>query len=538
MITIQSLMLVTLGLLIAGLIGFALAPAYRARTIRLTTERLRRSLPMTIEEIQAEKDGLRAEYALRLHRLEDKVERARLSSARQLIAINRRDARISSLEGELAALKSDHEEVRNARAVLEQTVADRLPKVEHRLGEARKLLYQRDREIAALTAEAEKTARALEEAMQMNTQSRVEIERLVTTLETRAAQNREGLSDPKFDGEVAMRAEIEALRARNREQAAVLSRLQRAEAAGIAAGASPALVAAGGGVLEGEAGDVDIARLKRDLADAVASLELARESAAAGQAGLESQLRDHKSKLEDQASEIARLTAAVAAFEQGATDERSISLKDSKIAIKAKLSSLQAQVESQTQTIQKLRAELASANEKMARQAAHFMEEMRRLGAGTLPATAKARRPGPAASRRTLAERITQVRPDLANAIAQPARPANDVAAPPAAAARTVKEDEEASSATTPGGREDARDDAATRERKRAPGLLKALAEQSALLRSKLPAKPAAAESAAEPLAAKANGTAQPAGEGQPATSAGGPSRPRLVDRITNFNKE
>ena len=73
-----------------------------------------------------------------------------------MVELNRRDAMISELEGELAGQRTALEEHENARRVLEQTIMDRLPKVEHRLAEARKLLFQRDREIVSLTQSSEK----------------------------------------------------------------------------------------------------------------------------------------------------------------------------------------------------------------------------------------------------------------------------------------------------------------------------------------------------------------------------------------------
>ncbi len=170
--------------------------------------------PLTEAEIRADKDRLRAEYAIRIHKLETKVEEAAEASARQMVELNRRDATISELEGEVAGQRTSLEEHENARRVLEQTIMDRLPKVEHRLAEARKLLFQRDREIVALTQSSEKQARALEEATQINTQQTDEVHRLKAALNTRASRNREGFGDPRYDGEVALRTEIEALRSK------------------------------------------------------------------------------------------------------------------------------------------------------------------------------------------------------------------------------------------------------------------------------------------------------------------------------------
>ncbi len=147
MISIQSAMLVALGFFVAALIGFLLAPFYRRRAQRLATDALKSTMPLTSQEIAADKDRLRAQFALTIHRLERKVEEATHSAAKQMVEINRRDAGISALEGEVQRLRTSLEEHENARRVLEQTITERLPKVEYRLDETKKLLFQRDREI-------------------------------------------------------------------------------------------------------------------------------------------------------------------------------------------------------------------------------------------------------------------------------------------------------------------------------------------------------------------------------------------------------
>src|SRR5262245_51113567 len=236
-------MLGALGFLTAALLLLFIAPLYRRRVARLTTDMLKRSMPLTESEIRADKDRLRAEYAIRIHKLEMKVEEATEAAARQMVELNRRDAAISGLEVEASQQRASLEEHENARRVLEQTIMDRLPKVEHRLAEARKLLFQRDREIVTLSQGSDKQARALEEATQINAQQADEVHRLKAALNTRAARNREGLGDPRFDGEVALRTEIESLRSKTRDQAAVIARVQGMRTrAGPGADAAAALV--------------------------------------------------------------------------------------------------------------------------------------------------------------------------------------------------------------------------------------------------------------------------------------------------------
>jgi len=442
-VTIHAVMLAGLGFLSAILIGLFIAPAYRKRTERLATDALKRAMPLTEAEIRADKDRLRADYALVIHDLESKVEKASLTAARQRVEINRRDAAISGLEGEVGRLRTSLEEHENARRVLEHTIMDRLPKVEQRLAEARRLLTQRDREIARLSASAEKQSMALEEATQINTQNRDEIHRLSAALTLRSSRNRDGLGGARFDGEVALKSEIEALRAKTRDQAALIARLQ-----GLLARAGGSMGALGGTAVAGDARDTgrgsgalrrngsadngpglaraedEIVRLRAELTEAEAklrSLETTAEAGEEGQAKLESDLRALKSDNQDQAREILQLKAELATYRD--SEQSDAAIAESKMAMKARIASLSTQSDEQTALIQSLRADLAASNERMARQASHFMEELRRLGAGTVPTTGPAaRRSGPAPaghaagpakgpSKRSLSERIADPRP-------------------------------------------------------------------------------------------------------------------------------
>lgn len=401
MITIQSAMLVALGFFAAGLIGFLLAPIYGRRTARIATDRLRATMPLSSTEIAADKDRLRAAYALTIHKLEQKVEKGAYSAARQRVELNRRDAAISELEGEIERLESRLEEHENARRVLEQTISERMPKVEVRLNEAKGLLLHRDHEITSLTQTSKRQTEALEEATQINAQQRDEIGRLKASLAARAARNRETLVDPRFDAEVALRTEIEALRAQARDQQVLIGRLQEtlfhaeSKTAQGGAGATP-----DAGLQE------EIARLRKELA--------AAEAGHAGAAALEAEIRSLRAASEDRAAEVSRLEAALAIYEAKDADERAA--RESKVSLRARVSALQAETDVHTRTIQRLRAEVSAANEKLALQSAHFMEEMRRLGAGSVPAGGARRGEGEAVEHpyRSLVERISAPRPPQA----------------------------------------------------------------------------------------------------------------------------
>jgi hypothetical protein len=234
-------------------------------------------------------------------------------------------------------------------------------------------------------------------------------------LTARAARNRDALSDPRFDGEVALRSEIEALRAKTRDQTALINRLQGTLSS---AGRSDQAVGSGVPIHNGHANtsgmdhETEITRMRKDLADAEFALKSARgmaEAGHAGQAAFEAEIRSLKAAKEDQGAELAKVKAALKAYEAEDADEKAV--KESKIAMRARLSALQAQADEHIGTIQRLRSEMAAANEKLARQAQHFMEEMRRLGAGTLPTSGAGRGREAEKPAHSLVERIGTPRP-------------------------------------------------------------------------------------------------------------------------------
>jgi hypothetical protein len=393
LISVQSGLLVALGFLIASLLGLLLASAFWSRAVRLTTQRLREAMPVSESEIKADRDRLKAEHAVRVHKLTNQLESSKLERARHLIEINRRDAIISALEADVTAAKAELEENVNARRVLEQTVADRLPKVEARLSEAKRLLFNRDREIAELTQGARRQKLALEEASSISAQKTAEIDKLNDVLSTRS-RGRRGQSQ----GEAPeLHAELDSLRVKVRDQATLIDRLQQRAGLG--------LVQVG---VSGERPEVELQdhrpELGRSTPQEVAAL---------------------RAKAEDQAGEIARLKAALAAFEQG--DAKGLGFRNSKIALKARADSAEAQGERQTATINRLRAELAAAQERLARQAAHFADEMRRFGTGPgLTPASSVQGSDRARSRGNLLDRVAHVRPALSTPPGPSSKPPSD----------------------------------------------------------------------------------------------------------------
>ena len=66
---IENMMYFALGLLVAGLLALIVMPAVWKRAVRLTKRRIEAATPITLSEFRADKDQLRAEFALELERV-------------------------------------------------------------------------------------------------------------------------------------------------------------------------------------------------------------------------------------------------------------------------------------------------------------------------------------------------------------------------------------------------------------------------------------------------------------------------------------
>src|SRR5215467_12492537 len=107
-------MYVALGFLLASLLALLFAPAFWRRAVRLTKRRIETTMPMSAADIQADKDQLRAEFAIELRRVEVALDKAKEKAIRELIEANKRRVEIAVLNGELAGAKSKLQENENA----------------------------------------------------------------------------------------------------------------------------------------------------------------------------------------------------------------------------------------------------------------------------------------------------------------------------------------------------------------------------------------------------------------------------------------
>ncbi|WP_095201986.1 hypothetical protein [Mesorhizobium carmichaelinearum] len=136
---VQSVLFFALGFLCAGFLALIVAPAVWRRAVALTRRRIEASIPLTQAEIQADKDRVRAEYAMATRRLEMNVKALREKAAEQLVEINRGREALKGLAIErtdknqaLAELGAKNEALRQREEELHQ-LSERLKETERKL---------------------------------------------------------------------------------------------------------------------------------------------------------------------------------------------------------------------------------------------------------------------------------------------------------------------------------------------------------------------------------------------------------------------
>ena len=147
---IEIIMFVALGFLLASLVAVLLAPPLWRRAVRLTTRRLETTMPMSVADIQADKDELRAEFAIKLRQFELSLEKSKDEAARNLVERNRAKVTVDRLNEEIKSLERQLAARGNEASVLQQNVEGHIPRLEAQVAKAREAIAARDREIHKL----------------------------------------------------------------------------------------------------------------------------------------------------------------------------------------------------------------------------------------------------------------------------------------------------------------------------------------------------------------------------------------------------
>ncbi len=146
---IESIMYFGIGFLVATLLGLLFIPLVHNRAVRLTTKRLEASTPLSMVEIRADKDQLRAEFALSTRRLEMRIEKFKAQTTTQLAELGKKTDAINQLKKELAEKK-----VTNiALEARDKKQRDQLRATEEELRMKSSALLEADRQLADNQAE-------------------------------------------------------------------------------------------------------------------------------------------------------------------------------------------------------------------------------------------------------------------------------------------------------------------------------------------------------------------------------------------------
>jgi hypothetical protein len=140
-------------------------------------------MPMTLNDIQADKDQLRAEFAIELRKVEVALDKAREKAARELIEANKRRAELTGLNADLTSSRTKLQENENANRVLQQTIKRRLPDLDSRLKAAKKALAELESVNAELRTAIASQSDALKTARTTLHNQRADIDRLRAALE-------------------------------------------------------------------------------------------------------------------------------------------------------------------------------------------------------------------------------------------------------------------------------------------------------------------------------------------------------------------
>lgn len=157
---IQSVLVFALGFLVAAALALMAAPALWRRAGRHERKRIEASMPLSREELQAEIDAVRAEYAMAMRRLEMKAEAVKKKAAQDLVEINLLREQVHSLE--MRCAESD-EALAGLNAERDDLLA-RLKDAELELREQTARLREVEEKLAEREREVEELSRRYEEA--------------------------------------------------------------------------------------------------------------------------------------------------------------------------------------------------------------------------------------------------------------------------------------------------------------------------------------------------------------------------------------
>jgi chromosome segregation ATPase len=176
---IEPIMYFGVGFLVAALIGLVFIPLVHGRAVRLTMKRIEAATPLSMAEIQADKDQLRAEFAMSTRRLEMSVEQMKAKTTSQLAELGKKGEAINKLKAELGE-KTATTQAMEAR---ERAVKDQLRATEEEFTQRLNALREAERNLADKEAQLVKLSADLDERAVSADSQRIEMVALNTQID-------------------------------------------------------------------------------------------------------------------------------------------------------------------------------------------------------------------------------------------------------------------------------------------------------------------------------------------------------------------
>jgi predicted nucleic acid-binding Zn-ribbon protein len=181
---IEPIMYFGLGFLAATLLALIIMPFVHGRAERLTTRRLEAAIPVSLAEIQADKDQLRAEFAMSTRRLEMSVDQLKRKTTGQLAELGKKADAINQLKAEVGEKTATI----FALEAREKNFKDQLHATEDELAAKTDALHEAERALADKQAELARLTGNLDDRSVTSDSQRVEIVALKTQVDALKTQ--------------------------------------------------------------------------------------------------------------------------------------------------------------------------------------------------------------------------------------------------------------------------------------------------------------------------------------------------------------
>ena len=168
---LEVILYFVLGFFVAGLLALMISPVIWNRAVELTRQKIESSVPLSISEIQADKDQLRAEFAMSTRRLEMSIDELREKASTQLIEINRKRDQSAKYDEDMRERLSTINDLEGKLSDLRATLAGREAELENMDAKQKKLEAQ----FASTSEELSNVRMQLSDSQEELASKRVEI---------------------------------------------------------------------------------------------------------------------------------------------------------------------------------------------------------------------------------------------------------------------------------------------------------------------------------------------------------------------------